>query len=112
MSPIVEPHCGSALGSSMTTLVVNGVDVLPTGPTLYWAFLSCEADEAARPGVAVPLRTATLVWLGGHGPLLFFPPPGVVEAEGPPGRRGAPQPVPAVRRVAATVITAPESGPG
>src|SRR5258707_1051250 len=60
----------------MTTLVVNGVVVLPTGPTLYPPCLSGAADWAASPGVAVPLRAAALVCRGGRwGPRRVQAPP-------------------------------------
>src|SRR4051794_41820249 len=97
MSPITDAHCGSALGSSMTTLVENGVEVLPTGPTLYCFCFSWLADWAARPGVAVPFSTATLFWLGGQGPLLFLPQLAVLEAPEPPVFFLSPQAIPARR---------------
>src|SRR4051812_47741390 len=62
--PMIGAHSLPSVGSNMTTLVGNGVVVLPTGPTLYWPCLSWPAEDAARPGVAVPLSTATLVCPG------------------------------------------------
>src|SRR5215204_2100614 len=106
---MIGAHSWPAAGSNMTTLVVKGVEVLPTGPTLYWLCLSSPADWAARPGVAVPLRTATFVWPGGHGPLPVSS-VGVAVSESPPVILLTPKTAPASRSRAPTVITAIESG--
>src|SRR5262245_678821 len=94
----------------MTTLLVNGVEVLPTGPTLYWLCFSRAADCAASPGVAVPFSTATRVCPGGHGPLPFFPDAAVDESDPPLTTLLTPNAIPATTNRAPTAITAIVSG--